>query len=416
MAKKTKTTDITTTALPSELMKIAESSGMQLTEAQSIGSVFAPYMAKVNEISALINNIPNEDPNTEDAAMARKLRLELVSNRGKNGILQAHTDLKAGILVRGRLIDSYKNVVEDSSKIAELHAESIEKHSERKEAVRLDAVEASRIEALTPYGTNTEFVNIRSMDDDTFTRFLANEKLLFNAHQEELRKAEEVRIEAEKVAEAERVEAERIRVEEQKKRDAELAELKRKEKEREAAEIKRISDELARVEKFASLLVKSGFELTNNDSYIPNDQRRWCKGDYTISFGQLTLIKTVQEINSIITDTNARIKQDEAKEAEIKRLRAEQVKRDSEALELRKKQEAAALKIKQDAEAKQELERQAALAPDKEKLKAWFEELKVLQSKVPVFKSKEGSVVSNAIIKGFTQLRSDIVVAAKVLK
>lgn len=343
MAKKT---EVTTLQLQPELMKIAESSGMQLTEAQSIGAVFAPFMSKVNDLTEQINAIQSTDPSTEDAALARKLRLELVSNRGKNGILQAHTDLKAGILIRGRLIDSYKNVVEDSSKIAEMHAESIEKHSERKEAVRLDAVEALRVEALKPYGTNTEFVNIRLMDDDTFTRFLANEKLLFEAHQEELRKAEELRIQAEKDAEIERLERERVALEEQKKRDTELAELKRKEKERET---------------------------------------------------ELAAIRAEQA------------KKDEA-------VRKLQAAKDKEIADLKAKQDAAALKVKQEQEAKQEKERQAALAPDQDKLKAWFEELKVLQSKVPTFKSKEGATVSAAIIKGFTKLRSDIATAAKVLK
>ncbi len=244
------------------------------------------------------------------------------------------------------MIDSYKNVVEDSSKIAEMHAESIEKHSERKEAVRLDAVENSRSELLLPYGTNTEFVNIRLMDDDTFTRFLANEKLLFEAHQQELRKAEELRIKAERDAEIERTEAARKQLEEQKKRDDELAELRRKEKEREA---------------------------------------------------ELAAIRAEQA------------KKDEA-------VRKLQAAKDKEIADLKAKQNAAALKVKQDQEAKQEKERQAALAPDQDKLKAWFEELKVLQSKAPVFKSKEGSVVSAAIIKGFTQLRSDIAKAASILK
>lgn len=190
-------TEIAISALPSELTEIAKTSGMELTEAQSIGSAFAPFMSRVNEITQLINEIPTENPTVEQAALARKLRLELVSNRGKNGLLETHKVVKEASLVRGRLIDNYKNVVEDSSKIAELRAEGIERHSENQERIRLDEVERIRLERLTSIETQPKYgVNIRLMDDETFEGYFNNEKLI----QDAVKRDELARIEADKKA------------------------------------------------------------------------------------------------------------------------------------------------------------------------------------------------------------------------
>lgn len=197
MANKKITTEITTLEMPLELTQVAQKSGMELTEAQYIGSAFAPFMSRVNEITQLINEIPTENPTVQQAALARKLRLELVSNRGKNGLLETHKSIKENVLVRSRLIDNYKNVVEDSSKIAELRAEGIEKHSENQERIRLDEVERIRLERLTSIKTQPKYgVNIRLMDDETFEGYFNNEKLI----QDAIKRDELARIEADNKA------------------------------------------------------------------------------------------------------------------------------------------------------------------------------------------------------------------------
>ena len=180
MAKKNTTPtviDITT-----ELTTVATESGMQLTEAQNIGAAFAPFMEKVNELTIQINSIPTENPSVADEALARKLRLELVSNRGKNGLAAVHKDFKAAVMVRQRAIDGLNNFVENSSKIAELRAEGIEKHSERMESIRLDALESEPLNRLTEIESEPKYgVNIRLMDDETFEGYFNNEKLIQDA-------------------------------------------------------------------------------------------------------------------------------------------------------------------------------------------------------------------------------------------
>lgn len=201
MAKKNTTPatiDITPeSALPTQLTEIAKTSGLELTEAQSIGAAFAPFMLRVNELTEAINAIPTENPTAEQSALARKYRLELVSSRGKNGLLETHKTIKEASLVRGRLIDSYKNVVEDSSKLAEMRAEGIEKHFENLERVRLDGVESERLARLTEMGTEPKYgVNIRLMDDETFEGYFNNEKLIIEAVKRDELERERLELEA----------------------------------------------------------------------------------------------------------------------------------------------------------------------------------------------------------------------------
>lgn len=230
MAKKTPITE----TLPSALLKITETSGIAITEAQSIGFKFAPFMQKVNEISMQIEAIERDNPTPEDAVLARRLRLTLVENRGIKGLTTVHKDIKAESLVRDRLIDGLRNVIVRSSEMSELIAERIEKHSERVEAERQFQLSNDRKLLLAPYGTDTEYLPLGKLTDEQFGKILANEKLLFEAKQNELIRLENERIENERIAEENRKEAERLRLE---KLEIERVENERVKKELAAKEL-----------------------------------------------------------------------------------------------------------------------------------------------------------------------------------
>src|ERR1700676_2943869 len=221
MAKQKPKTELTAiNQLPPELLKITETSGIAITEAKNIGFKFAPFMQKVNEISMQIEAIERDNPTPEDAVLARKLRLSLVENRGIKGLATVHKDLKAESLVRGRLIDSFRNVVDQSSEMSELIAERIEKHSERVEAQRQLELSDTRKFLLEPFGTDTTYLPLGKISDEQFEKILANEKLLFEAKKAEQERIEAQRLENERIAEenrqemlrlqAERIEAERL--------------------------------------------------------------------------------------------------------------------------------------------------------------------------------------------------------------
>lgn len=220
--------------LQPELLEVAKSSGVIITEAQAIGLRFAPFMKTVNEISLKIAELDPENVTEESAKLARRLRLDLVENRGTKGLETVHKELKQESLVKGRLIDNYRNIVLSSSEMSESIAEKIEKHQERVEAKRREELKTTRIDLLAPFETDTEFLPLDIMDEEKFQLLLAREKESFEAVKAKREQDEKDRIEAERKAEEARlaeIEAEKQR---QIERDAENERLKKEAEIREA--------------------------------------------------------------------------------------------------------------------------------------------------------------------------------------
>jgi len=220
--------------LQPELLEVAKSSGVIITEAQAIGLRFAPFMKTVNEISLKIAELDPENVTEESAKIARRLRLDLVENRGTKGLETVHKELKQESLVKGRLIDNYRNIVLSSSEMSESIAEKIEKHQERVEAKRREELKTTRIDLLAPFETDTEFLPLDIMDEEKFQLLLAREKESFEAVKAKREQDEKDRIEAERKAEEARlaeIEAEKQR---QAERDTENERLKKEAEIREA--------------------------------------------------------------------------------------------------------------------------------------------------------------------------------------
>lgn len=220
--------------LQPELLEVAKSSGVIITEAQAIGLRFAPFMKTVNEISLKIAELDPENVTEESAKLARRLRLDLVENRGTKGLETVHKELKQESLVKGRLIDNYRNIVLSSSEMSESIAEKIEKHQERVEAKRREELKTTRIDLLAPFETDTEFLPLDIMDEEKFQALLAREKESFEAVKAKRESDELARIEAERKEEEARlaeIEAEKQR---QAERDTENERLKKEAEIREA--------------------------------------------------------------------------------------------------------------------------------------------------------------------------------------
>lgn len=454
MAKKSIAVIEQPTIIP-EITRVVQSSKIDLNKAEMYAMGYAPLMGEVNEQNQIIKGLDKLNP--EHAAVAKRASLDL----GK--ILSRATARKKEdkelLLLETKHIDNLFNLVESTGRLGQADAKEIFEYGERVERERLDAVEATRITQLIPYGTNTEFVNIRLMTDEVFTRFLANEKLLFEAHAAELKKAEEARLEQERLAEQERERVESMRksrtklltdagfrfdgsifwiinvksvrieelidltdegfnsvlksgsdrikaeIEEQKKRDAELKRMQDAEKARLAKEAadKKIRDALH----FKRIKELSPF----NDNADLIDL-----GSMTdIDFKSL-LSDSKEKHSRRIAAEKEQARKDEAARVEREKAAAEQALKDKELQALRDKQ-AAELKAAQDREeARLKAEQDAMKAPDQVKLRTWFEALKELQAKVPAFKSKGGKSVEVAITEGFNKFRSDVIKAAEALK
>lgn len=362
MAKKQ---TLQTETLPAALLKITETSGIAITEAQSIGFKFAPFMQKVNEISMQIEAIERDNPTPEDAVLARRLRLTLVENRGIKGLTTVHKDIKAESLIRDRLIDGLRNVIVRSSEMSELIAERIEKHSERVEAERQLQLSNGRKLLLAPYGTDTEYLPLGKLTDEQFGKILANEKLLFEAKQNELIRLENERIENERIAEENRKEAKRLRLEK--------------------LEIERVENERVKKELAAKEL----------------------------------LLQKEREANKLVAEKLA--KENQKKLAEQQRLA--EIERKKQAEILAKQQEIARkaqaeLQAKKDAENKVLAEKEAAEkayknADDKEKIRILFNDIKLLN--IPVMTTNEGIEIISAVKNSVEELKKLIINESKKL-
>ena len=429
--------------IPAELSPVIQDTKIELSKAESHARAFAPSMQTYVELADKLKGLNKDNPTDADAKIARENRLKMVKVRTSAEEIK---DLrKEGIKAEGDLIQALYNVVKNSCIVTETEFTEIEKFAERKEQERQLALIETRKELLAEFCTDTSYLPLGVMTDEQFDRLIENEKLAATARKEAAEKAEATRIEAERLAEEKRladIEADRLAREEQAK---ENERLKAEEENRQQAAIKRIADEEAKVNEHIKTLTSNGFELTNNDGYIPKDQHRYSKGNYVVSWGQLTLMskaevtEAIENVNKWIAEMEAKeellAKEREAAAKEAKRLAdiadAEKKKRDAE---LAKEREASAklaeeLRLQKEAKDKAEQEEKARIeaeeseriarekaalaAPDKEKVRQLHTALKAII--VPEFATKEGKEIGNTMREALDILIKGLVSDSKKL-
>lgn len=202
-----------------------------------------------NEREALINayeDVINLEITDENIKVFKELRLQIRDNRTK-GIEPWHTTNKAVSLAIGRTIDAIKNREVAVNKRMEEKLLGAEKHFENLEKERTETLNAERIELVKPYLDSVENLTLHDMDEDVFESYLSTKKRNFTLIQ-----AEELRLEAERVAtiKAEKKEQDRIRLENiQLKKEAKEKEASRIQQEKERAKKEKVeSDKIAKIE------------------------------------------------------------------------------------------------------------------------------------------------------------------------
>lgn len=208
MAKaKTPKTELAVIDKP-EVQDLINKSGIVKTEAQTIAAKFMPFMQTVNDLSVQIEELKALELTPEIASKARRLRLDLVKNRGKDGLLTLHKSEKEETLIKGRYVDGLKNVIEASSELAELDAEKMEKAQERAEAERLATLKAERYELIKVYEpAGLIYMPLDTFTEEQFQKELSAAKETFEAVKIAREQAEAKRAEDEKAAEVARLEA-----------------------------------------------------------------------------------------------------------------------------------------------------------------------------------------------------------------
>jgi hypothetical protein len=153
---------------------------------------------------------------------ARALRLEMRSHRSETK--KVKDSVKADILLAGRLADSFFNRVTGPLENAEARLDEIEKAEERRIAAEKAALKTARLAELAAFGVNAEHYGLDNLPAADYAQLVAQSRL---AHEAKAR--------------AEREEAAHVAKVEREAREA----MEAKERERIAAEQKRIADEAA---------------------------------------------------------------------------------------------------------------------------------------------------------------------------
>jgi len=296
--------------------------GLEETKVTELTSGLKTILEERQILSDAYADVISLEITEETLPTFRELRLKIRDNRTK-GIEKWHKVNKEFFLTGGRFVDAIKNKEIAENERMENQLLNAEKHFENLEKERLLVIHNERVAQLTPFNYEIGTIDFSAMDDNMFNAILTGAK-----------KNHEDRIEADKKAEAERLEA--IRLEEERQR-LQVEELEKLRIENEAKEKQLAIERQAAEEEAKRLKAKADAELA--------EQKR------------LADIEAKKQADIIAKQ-----------KAEADKLAAElKAKADAE---LKEKQ-----RLEAEAKAKIEAEKKAAKAPVKEKLSVWINSL-----------------------------------------
>lgn len=120
--------------IPISLTPVLKDTKIELSKASGHAMAFAPSMSSYLELAEVIKTLDKVNPTETMAKQAREARLKMVKVRTAAEEIK---DLrKEGIRAEGDLIQALFNVVKNSCLVTETEFTEIEKHQERKEAVK----------------------------------------------------------------------------------------------------------------------------------------------------------------------------------------------------------------------------------------------------------------------------------------
>jgi len=178
-----------------ELSKIED-----LTKAEKIASSYAPMMNEVTEQGNLLKQL--EKGNAEDVGKAKRIKLDL----GKicSRAAQQKTIDKQVVLLETRFIDALFNSVNGAARLNQEEAKEIEQHFDIIERERIVKLQGERETEVRKYSDEMVTVPdfLGAMNDDIWNNYFTGVKANYTA-----------KLEAEKLAEQQRIEANKKEVE-----------------------------------------------------------------------------------------------------------------------------------------------------------------------------------------------------------
>lgn len=415
MAKKKTVLETGVVILEPKLTEVALSSGYNKTEAEKIAAGYMPFMARINELSEPLKLINKENPTAEDVKIARINRLLMVKVRTEGIQVQKKAD-KEESLIRGRLVDSLVKVVESSAELTELEYSKIEKFHENKIKEAEETLRVARGFILSPYGTDTSYIPLGKLTEEQFTDLEERERLAFEQREQITKRKEYIDwcISVFKNAGAVyrdfnlfvagELYLSSVQISELKEADIDglVADIEEKvlaanrsaeEKETERLRLKGIQDkkDIALQQRVDSL-IQAGATFTGVNFFQDTEEP-------VISKEELSTLseKDFKNIMSNVSLVNKAIKQEQSeKEEELRLLKDKQIESD-----------------RLDAEEKERI-RQAAVAPDKEKINALYIALK--NTPIPDVTSNEAKKITRLVSESILLILAEIKNEAKQIK
>jgi hypothetical protein len=217
-----------------QLDEVVKNSGLAIIEGEEIKGSYLPFLNQLAEIQSQANKINFENPTMLDEEIAGKLRKATVKVR--TGAETLKDDRNRMNLLKQKLeVASYK-LIEASCKLTEEVFVNVEKAREIAEKKRRAELKVVRDNEAIPYSEFIPFgIDLGSLDEAGYLNLLNGAKLQYNA-----------KIEAEKKADAERIERERIEAERLENQRLENIRLKKEAEEREIQIAKERADAIAK--------------------------------------------------------------------------------------------------------------------------------------------------------------------------
>ena len=341
-----------------ELTQILNEQGVKLYNQKALVEAFGGPFQEVGEILANYKSIEVTDvAQIKEMAQARELRLKLKNAR--TTVERKRKELKEESLKTGRAIDSVAKFVKSQIEPAEKYLEQQEKFKELKEAAEKAERLAERTKLISELA-DTSLYDLENMEEQTFQDLLVK-----------LKKERAEKIAAEKKAEAERRAAELAEIERNRKIAEENARLKKEAEEREAKE----RQKLERVNQVMNLGMKWDDKKA---AYVYKNFE--ISGDDIISFNSVKWKVAISKLTDLVEKDKAaeveRLEQERIKREELQRIEAERQAKEAE---------------------ERELQRQALLAPDKDKIRAVIPKLQKIQEELPATKDEKARELVKAV-------------------
>ena len=413
----------TPTPLELEVMppEVAAVSTELSTTKEAALAAFTPFQKLFAESAQLLAR----EKDAQTTAQARELRLAMKKHRGTSKATK--DNVKADILLAGRLADAYFNRITGPLENAEARLDEIEKAEERRIAAAKLALNETRSGELRAVGVDPQFYPLGDMPAEAYAQLLASSKLAHETRLAAAAEAERRAAEAAALAEINRLAKEKADAEERARVAAENARLKQEASEREEAarvERERVAKERAdadaayvaaankereRVE--AERAAQQAAEKKARDEAYAAHQKALAEAEAKAKEEREAAEAVAREAAEKARAEREAIEAQAAKDraaAEAK-MRAEHAARQKVEAELKAARDAEALRQKDEADA---LAR-AAAAPDKEKLLALASLAETLE--VPEMSTKNGRTQAASIKQLIRELASNIRTAAEKL-